>query len=69
MNKNNLIIAFGSLSAFIGVWFFLHERSYASSRRSCYFTTCLAETLQWVGVAQAFAGVAIVLIGLLLKDK
>lgn len=71
MNKNNFIIGLGSLSSFIGIWFFFHERSYAATNRSCIYgrASCLAETLQWIGVAQAFAGIAIVLIGLLLKDK
>jgi hypothetical protein len=71
MNKSNIIICLGSLSALIGVWFFLHERSYAATDTSCIYgkASCLAETLQWIGVAQAFAGIAIVFIGLLLKDK
>jgi hypothetical protein len=69
MNKSNIIIGLGSLSALIGVWFFFHERSYAATDRSCDFNPCLAETLQWVGIAQAFAGVAVILIGLILKDQ
>lgn len=69
MNKSNIIIGLGSLSTLIGVWFFFHERAYASTDRACYTYPCLAETLQWVGVAQAFSGLAIVLIGLILKDQ
>ena len=69
MNKSNIIIGLGSLSTLIGVWFFFHERSYAATDRACDFSSCLAETLQWVGIGQAFIGVAIVLIGLILKDQ
>lgn len=71
MNKSNIIIGLGSLSALIGVWFFFHERSYAATDESCIYGTnsCLAETLQWVGIGQAFLGVAVVLIGLILKDR
>jgi hypothetical protein len=69
MNKSNIIIGLGSLSALIGVWFFFHERSYAATDRACYFSSCLAETLQWVGIGQALLGVAVVLIGLILKDQ
>lgn len=69
MNKSNIIIGLGSLSAFIGVWFFFHERSYAATDRACDFNSCLAETLQWVGIGQSLLGVAVVLIGLILKDQ
>ena len=70
MKKNDFIIAFGSLSTLIGIWFFFHERSYAATDRSCIYgrASCLAETLQWVGLGQAFIGIAVVLIGLILKD-
>jgi hypothetical protein len=69
MNKSNIIIGLGSLSALIGVWFFFHERSYATTDRACYYSSCLAETLQWIGIAQVFSGVGVVLIGLILKDQ
>ena len=69
MNKSNIIIGLGSLSTLIGGWFWLNERNYASSDRACQFSSCLAETLQWVGIGQVLAGVAIILTGLILKDQ
>lgn len=69
MNKNYILIFLGSISAFIGGWFFLHERDYASTDPSCYRGPCLAESLQWVGISQLLAGISIVLIALSIKDN
>jgi len=69
MNKSNITIVLGSLSALIGGWFWINERNYAATDRTCQYGSCLAETLQWVGIGQVFAGIAIVLVGLILKDQ
>ncbi len=58
------ITAIGSIVAVIGVWFWLTENSYAAENDSD-----LASKLQWVGVAQALAGVAIILIARIMKGK
>lgn len=55
----NYIIALGSLSTLIGVWFWQKENTYASLTGNE-----LASILQWVGVGQALVGVAVVLVGL-----
>ena len=61
----NYIIAFGSLSALIGAWFWQKENSYSTQTGNE-----LASILQWVGVSQVLVGVALVLIGLEMKrDK
>ena len=71
MNKPKIIIVLGSVVAFIGLWFFTTERNYASTSRECLYgdSHCLAELLQWLGIAQVLAGTAIVLLGLHLKDE
>ena len=53
----------GSLVTAIGVWFWYNENSYAAENNSD-----LASTLQWVGIAQALTGVAIILIGRKLRE-
>jgi len=70
MNKYNLIIGLGALNALIGAWFWITEYNYATNDAICSrsYKPCLAETLQWVGIAQVLAGVAVVIIGLILKE-
>jgi hypothetical protein len=71
MNKNNIVIGLGSITTIIGAWFFMTEYNYATNDAVCQrsYKPCLAETLQWVGIAQVFAGVAVVIIGLILKEN
>ena len=71
MDKPKIIVALGSVTALIGIWFFATERSYASTSRECMYgsTKCLAEVLQWLGIGQVLVGIAIVLIGLHLKNE
>ena len=68
MNKSNIMIGLGSLSMFIGSWFWASQRDSLSNNEFCINSvlTCPAETLQWVGIAQVLAGLAIVYIGLIL---
>jgi hypothetical protein len=54
----------GSVVTAIGVWFWYNEKSYAAENNSD-----LAATLQWVGVAQALTGIALILIARIMKDK
>ena len=54
----------GSVVTAIGVWFWYTENSYAAENGSD-----LASSLQWVGVAQALTGIAIVLIARTMRDK
>lgn len=54
----------GSVVTAIGVWFWYTENSYAAENGSD-----LASTLQWVGVAQALTGIAVVLIARTMRDK
>ena len=54
----------GSVVTAIGVWFWYTENYYAAENGSD-----LASTLQWVGVAQALTGIAIVLIARTMSDK
>lgn len=54
----------GSVVTAIGVWFWYTENSYAAENGSD-----LASTLQWVGVAQALTGIAIVLIARTMRDQ
>jgi hypothetical protein len=70
MNKSNIVIGLGSLTTLIGAWFWITEYNYAANDRVCQrsYKPCLAETLQWVGIAQVLAGVAIILTGFMLKD-
>ena len=59
MSKRDLslwLTVIGSVVTAIGVWFWYNENSYAAENNSG-----LASTLQWVGVAQALTGVAIIL--------
>ena len=80
MNKNNIVIGLGSITTIIGAWFFITEYNYAISNVTCQrsykllpikpcLAGSLAETLQWVGIAQVLAGLAIVYIGLILKEN
>jgi hypothetical protein len=71
MNKNNIVIGLSSITTIIGAWFFMTEYNYATNDAICSrsYKPCLAETLQWVGIAQIFAGLAIVYIGLILKEN
>ena len=54
----------GSVVTAIGVWFWYTENSYAAENGSD-----LASTLQWVGVAQALTGIAVVLIARTMRDQ
>lgn len=58
------IISFGALGALIGVWFWQKENAYATETGNE-----LASILQWVGIGLFFLGVAVVLIGVQLKEK
>jgi hypothetical protein len=59
-----LIISLGSLGAFIGASFWQKENAFATETGSE-----LASILQWVGIGVLLLGVAVVLIGLHLKEK
>ncbi len=63
MDRPKKITVLGSLVAAIGAWFWLQEFTYARDNGSE-----LAAKLQWVGIAIALAGVAIVLVGRDLRD-
>ena len=54
----------GSVVTAIGVWFWYTENSYAAENDSD-----LASTLQWVGIAQALTGIALILVARTMKDK
>ena len=54
----------GSVVTAIGVWFWYTENSYAAENGSD-----LASTLQWVGIAQALTGIALILVARTMKDK
>ncbi len=59
-----LLTVIGSAITVIGGWFWYNENSYAAENNSD-----LAATLQWVGVAQALTGIALILIARTMKDK
>jgi len=70
MNKPKVIVGLGWAVIAVGIWFFQTESDYASNSQECRLTRnqCLAEVLMWVGFAQVLAGIAIVLVGLHLKN-
>ena len=59
-----LIISLGALGSLIGVWFWQKENAYATETGNE-----LASLLQWVGIGVLLLGVAVVLIGIHLKEK
>jgi hypothetical protein len=59
-----LIISLGALGSLIGVWFWQKENAYATETGNE-----LASILQWVGIGVLLLGVAVVLIGIHLKEK
>lgn len=59
-----LIISLGALGALIGAWFWQKENAYATETGNE-----LASILQWVGIGVLLLGVAVVLIGIHLKEK
>ena len=71
MNKSNIMIGLGSLSMFIGSWFWASQRDSLSNNEFCINSvlTCPAETLQWVGIVYVLASLAIVLTGFVLKEN
>ena len=58
------IISLGALSALIGAWFWQKENAYATETGNE-----LASILQWVGIGVLLLGIAVVLIGIHLKEK
>jgi hypothetical protein len=64
MERQKIIALLGSLTAAIGSWFWLQEFTYARENGGE-----LAGKLQWVGVAIALAGIAIVIVGRELRDR
>ena len=71
MNKPKTIVGLGWAVIVVGIWFFEKESDYASNSSECRLTRnqCLAEVLMWVGFAQVLTGIAIVLVGLHLKNE
>ena len=59
-----LIVSLGALGALIGAWFWQKENAYATETGNE-----LASILQWVGIGVLLLGVAVVLIGIHLKEK
>ncbi|MBU3751209.1 MAG: hypothetical protein FGM52_12315 [Mycobacterium sp.] len=64
MDRHKVITLLGSLTAAIGVWFWLQEFTYARENGGE-----LAGKLQWVGVAITLSGIAIVIAGLELRHR
>lgn len=58
------ITSLGALGALIGAWFWQKENAYATETGNE-----LASILQWVGIGVLLLGVAVVLIGIHLKEK
>ncbi len=71
MNKSNIMIGLGSLSMFIGSWFWFSQRDIIANNYVCTRSVhpCPAETLQWVGIVYVLASLAIVLTGFVLKEN
>ena len=62
--KSNIVIGLGSVSTFVGAWFWNKEWNYARD-----YNSELASVLQWVGFSQALTGIALIVTGLILKDQ
>ena len=58
------IISLGAIGALIGAWFWQKENAYATETGNE-----LASILQWVGIGVLLLGIAVVLIGIHLKEK
>lgn len=69
--KANLTIILGAVATAIGIWFFSTESSYASTSNSCNNPQemCLAEVLKYASIGQILSGIAIVLIGMHIKEN
>lgn len=71
MNRYTIVMVLGALNALLGGWFFLVEFNYAQTNQECIYgySNCLAENLQVIGIAQILGGIAILIIGLQMKEN
>ena len=69
--KSTIVITLGSISAIIGLWFWMKENNYIQSDRACLYgdQMCLAEVLQIVSVGQILTGIAVILVGTWMRER